>query len=336
MISATRLLRRAVRGQCQTPRAPWRSLLSTQTDKQPEPAQPEPAKPDFTQLGSRIKQAAAAEPVPPAPSTPSPSPSAFQQPPMARRRPGSSLLDDLDQRLLKQKQEAQAAEQARQQASQDRKLKPIFKRKAEELFDENENLREREMLMKEAFAKGYWSDFKEVAKKGAKLWEAPDVMRAGQYSPVVPNVSGTLMDGRKSDVLEYVKQNKATLVVYYFNAFGEKQVESFIKPFLDEFKDHPHVDLLILNVEEKTQRAPILWLASPYVRFRTHVDRRPRTMIVYKDISEERKKTGMSNNVLGWVNLVDSTGRIRWQAHGNATAKELASVSSLARKLALI
>jgi hypothetical protein len=44
------------------------------------------------------------------------------------------------------------------------------------------------------------------------------------------------------------------------------------------------------------------------------------------DISALRKPAGMTNKMMGWVNLVDSAGRIRWQAHGPAKEQEIESL----------
>ena len=37
----------------------------------------------------------------------------------------------------------------------------------------------------------------------------------------------------------------------------------------------------------------------------------------------DRKSVGITNRHLGWVQLVDGFGRIRWQAHGPAKPEEI-------------
>lgn len=56
-------------------------------------------------------------------------------------------------------------------------------------------------------------------------------------------------------------------------------------------------------------------------------------MIVHEDLLEKRNSIGMENNVLGWVHLVDQLGYVRWSAHGIATEKELATLSTLTKRL---
>ncbi len=41
----------------------------------------------------------------------------------------------------------------------------------------------------------------------------------------------------------------------------------------------------------------------------------------------------MTNSLLGWVHLVDSNGKIRWQAHGPATETELQTMLYLTNLL---
>lgn len=56
-------------------------------------------------------------------------------------------------------------------------------------------------------------------------------------------------------------------------------------------------------------------------------------MILYDTIRIKRKAMGMHNKVLGWINLVDEFGYIRWQAHGNATEEELQTLMALTDRL---
>ena len=36
-------------------------------------------------------------------------------------------------------------------------------------------------------------------------------------------------------------------------------------------------------------------------------------MLLQESITEKRRSIGMNNNVLGWVNLIDEHGFVRWQ-----------------------
>ncbi|KAK6091908.1 Mitochondrial ATPase complex subunit atp10 [Batrachochytrium dendrobatidis] len=309
----------------------YRSMTSTLQPKQTPTS-------DFDSLQNRVVHKANIEIS--AASTPTPtidinsidaSTPTLRQPPVFKGT--VNLLDRLDSQRSKRREAIEHAKQAQKLLDAQRKSKPLSQRTPMDFINQDENTRDREKLVKEAFSGGYWKDLREVSRKGAKLWEAPEKIRSGQYSHLVPNVSGTLMNGEKTDIMSYVSRHKVTLVVFFFNAFGEQQTRSFVNPFMQEFKTHSDIDLLIVNVEEKLFRAPVLWLSRPYVKWNVPKELRQRYMIHYGDMKDKRTECGMVNTVLGWVNLVDSSGKIRWQAHGEATPKELAAVSNLAKTM---
>lgn len=56
-------------------------------------------------------------------------------------------------------------------------------------------------------------------------------------------------------------------------------------------------------------------------------------MLSYENIEDLRRPVGIVNKLLGWVVLVDGAGRIRWVAHGHATAKELENMMKFSETL---
>ena len=56
-------------------------------------------------------------------------------------------------------------------------------------------------------------------------------------------------------------------------------------------------------------------------------------LVHYGSVFDERQKVGMTNNIIGWVNLVDSQGRIRWQANGLAKEEEVKSLLKCSHQL---
>ncbi|KND03244.1 uncharacterized protein SPPG_02297 [Spizellomyces punctatus DAOM BR117] len=252
--------------------------------------------------------------------------------PKVQKQPG--LLSRVDERLQQQRRELEAAQLAKREAGQSSRVSPSLQKRMDEYLDLDANLREREELLKKAFREGYWDDYKEAARKGAKLWEAPRRMRNANASPLVPNPQSRTLAGQTTDVMSLVRNKKASLVTFMFSAFGEPHVNSFADRFLKEFKDVPEVQLVQLNIEENWVKAPVLKMLTPVVRWRVPKDRRDKYLLHYSSIADARRSAGMTNNVLGWVNLVDSQGRIRWQAHGLAKDHELATMIKLTRKLA--
>ena len=143
---------------------------------------------------------------------------------------------------------------------------------------------------------------------------------------------GKLMNKAEFDLKQFVGQYKVTLVGFFMNQYGEYQVRDFMNHFSKYDKD-PTVGRLTLNVQENTVKSPIMRLLVPYIRSQLPVQERDRYAILFQNIAQERRRMGMENGALGWVNLVDDKARIRWQAHGQPLEHELASLDACVLKL---
>lgn len=222
-------------------------------------------------------------------------------------------------------------------------IKPTNNKKKRELidviFDEEENERKRQALVHEATHESYFRDLREVSTKGAKLWIAPNKLRAGIHSQPIPDLHSKLLSDRlritskNTSILEYTCRSKATLVCFFFNAFGEMHIKTFLEPFIKRYSGNTNVEVLMVCVEEKWVRMPFLWLFTPYAKYKVPQELHDKYMMYYGDIREKRTVCGMNNNIIGWVNLVDSKGRIRWQAHGPAQVSELEAMFNLTEVL---
>jgi hypothetical protein len=141
------------------------------------------------------------------------------------------------------------------------------------------------------------------------------------------------MDKSTVPLLERVYKNNATLVCFLFNQFGEKHIASFIDPFIKEFGETEGIDAYEINVVEQRIKSPLVKLFQPYLKWKLGPERKSRYMVLYEDLYEKRVAMGMKNASLGWVNLVDSNGFVRWQAHGIATEGEIAALLNLTKRL---
>ncbi|KAI8911241.1 ATP10 protein-domain-containing protein [Powellomyces hirtus] len=249
-----------------------------------------------------------------------------------KKKPG--FLSGLDDKLQEQRKQLEEAQRIKRELGQSSRVTPKLQKRMDKYLDLDENLKEREDLLKQAFRDGYWDDYKEAARKGAKLWEAPKRIRKAQGSPMIPNPTTKSLTGQTTDVLSLVRGKKATLVTFMFSAFGEAHVNTYTEPFMDAFKEAGDVQLVQLNVEENWLKAPILRLLTPFVRRRVPKERQANYLLHYKSIQDARRAAGMTNTVLGWANLVDAEGRVRWQAHGPAKDHEIESMIRLTRQLA--
>ncbi|KAJ3012328.1 Mitochondrial ATPase complex subunit atp10 [Thoreauomyces humboldtii] len=234
--------------------------------------------------------------------------------PEAQKKQG--FFAGIDNRLQEQRKELEADQLAKRKAGEKSRMTPKMQKRMDEYLDLDENLRQREELLK------WFSGLTEIY--------------ANQASPMVPNPVSKTLTGETTDVMSLIKTRKASLVTFMFSAFGERHVNTFTEPFMREFADSPNVQLIQLNVEENWLKAPLLRLMTPWVRRRVPKELQAKYLMHFHSILEARRSAGMTNSVLGWVNLVDSEGRIRWQAHGPAREHELETLLKATRMMAEI
>jgi hypothetical protein len=83
------------------------------------------------------------------------------------------------------------------------------------------------MTMQKVYLDSFLTKQIEVARKGAKLWEAPTKMRPIQKSPRIPTdiFRGSYMDGKEFNLSTLISKTHASLVCFFFNQFGEVGAE---------------------------------------------------------------------------------------------------------------
>ncbi|KAI8908872.1 ATP10 protein-domain-containing protein [Powellomyces hirtus] len=200
-----------------------------------------------------------------------------------------------------------------------------MQQRMDKYLDLDTNLKEREDLLKQAFWDGYWDDYKggsqgiEAVGRPAQTASRPRMRFRNsrsrresrcspsdiQASPLIPNPESKSLTGETTNVMSLVKQKKASLVTFMFSAFGEGHVNSYTQRFLDEFKGVNDVQLVQMNVAENLLKAPVLRVLTRFVRRKVPKEPQANYLLHYKSIQESRRAAGMSNTVLGWVNLVD-------------------------------
>jgi hypothetical protein len=236
------------------------------------------------------------------------------------------IFEKLDSKFQKKREEME-------KEALGKRITPEMKKRADAFFGVEENLKKREKLIQEAFHENYFRNAREVATKGAKLWEAPTKIRPSHVSPKMPDLKGTWMDSANESLLTRIKQHNVTLVCFFFNQFGEENVQTFIEPFSKEFKDISTIGLYEINVNEQTIKSPLVKMITPYLRWKMNAEKRKRYLMVNEPMGDQRRSVGMENQILGWVHLCDHLGFVRWQAHGIATPGELETLSKLTQRL---
>lgn len=117
--------------------------------------------------------------------------------------------------------------------SKSTKLTPKQKEMAQEFFGQEQNLKQRDLLIKEAMQRGYYANAKQILKLGDKLWEAPTRLKLLQQSPRLPLFGAKFPNS--TSLMDYIATRKVTLLTFQFNQLGENHVKTFIDPFLMEF-----------------------------------------------------------------------------------------------------
>ncbi|KAI9207615.1 ATPase assembly factor ATP10, partial [Polychytrium aggregatum] len=219
------------------------------------------------------------------------------------------------------------------QASPKRAVDTKLKRRIDEYLDLETNLKEREILLKKAFREGYWDDAKEIAKKGVKLWEAPKKMTPSHLAPRFFDVTAKTLAGNTTSIYELVPKASATLVTFVNSGIASEHIDTYIAPFVKEFGGNDKVQIVQIHAEDNWAKSVAMQLFLPSLRRRLVKEQWGKYLLCYKDISDDRRKIGISNRLLGWVHLVDSQCKLRWQAHGPATADETETLIESTKKL---
>lgn len=110
-------------------------------------------------------------------------------------------------------------------------------------------------------------------------------------------------------------------------------MEKYSKPFLKAFENDPTKQMLFVHFQDSRFRGLFQLLVMPFQRSRIPKELRDNYLLCLSRTKEERFSIGMTNERMGYVNLVDSNGRIRWQAMGDPTEQELEAMIRLANEL---
>lgn len=203
---------------------------------------------------------------------------------------------------------------------------PQLKQAADEFLDLEKTRLKQQDIIKQVLGRGYFDDAFQVLKHGGKLFHAPRRLVPPLAARKMVQIDGRLLNGDRIDLSQFCL-SKTTLIGFYFNDFGRGHVSAWMDA-IDRLE--PQLDTLQVNVQESWIKKPVMFLLGFYIRFHLPIEEWSKHMILYKTLGRE---IGMDNRALGWVNLVDKKGRIRWQAHGIPTEQELETLQVLTKKL---
>lgn len=174
----------------------------------------------------------------------------------------------------------------------------------------------------------FYKDYAELKKFGGKYFTARDDAIAVRDAKLIPNITGDLLVGGRSDLHSLIKA--PSLVLFKFKQSGEDTLKDYRDRYLKEMKAESVIDVIV--TENSLQK---LW--SPIIK-RTLRNSTPKqlhahTLLHYGQIPQIRLELGMKNSLVGWAFIVDASKRIRWEAHAKPTEEELASMCKILHAL---
>ncbi|RKP02754.1 hypothetical protein CXG81DRAFT_2878, partial [Caulochytrium protostelioides] len=250
-----------------------------------------------------------------------------------------------------QRQTLEERERDKRAAGQFSRAVPKLSHTMADFMDVERSNRKREELFHEAFKESYNFEKKEVLLKGFKFAVAGPVLRPAAESPFLPNLLLTSLasgeDRPTVKLLERVMQKRVSLVTFVYNQFGVPHVNSFLEPFRAAFPSlaspssptptpstaAPSLQVIQCNIEENWAKSMIFKWLLRWLRWKIPRAEHDNYLLGYENIKDARRRAGMSNATLGWVNLVDGRGRVRWQAHGDATPEEIDALITVTKEL---
>lgn len=191
-------------------------------------------------------------------------------------------------------------------------------------------------------SRGYFADFGEMKKHGGKIAMANKIIIPAMAAVKFPALEVNFSDGSSLKLPSTSSGNdssadkldvpKASLLCLSFRASSQAMINSWSKPFLDEFRSSNETQLFEVSLIES-------WLlrCNPIKRLLLRIMKKPspdekknvlQRQIVssFGDHYDFRKELKILNLLTGYVFLLDKFGRIRWQGFGLATPEEVSSL----------
>lgn len=172
-----------------------------------------------------------------------------------------------------------------------------------------------------------------MRKHGGKMYFANTQLIKPEKAGYMPNFIAQDLRRKKMNTTEKLV-GKITLMTFVYAKFGEPHVESFIKPFLEKYGQEKEIQLMEVNVQENLLKQFLLKAFVPMIRKNLAAERKENYCLIMKDISKTRKSLDMTNQYIGYVFLVDQDCKVRWAAHGEATAEEIGNMLAMTDYLA--
>lgn len=210
-----------------------------------------------------------------------------------------------------------------------------FKEKREELMDPKKNRVRREELKKE-LAKSSFEHVYGFRHTGGKIFTAPPFPFDEQSALYMINIKGKLLGSNEigeTTLYHQLSSTSPTLVRLFSSALGQQQIKEFTQGS----------DLRSLGVKVVDVNIPVNWINRLLVKwFGKKIYRQEvgdsadihKYLVASEKISPSLRKSIMATNELaGYLYVVDKNGKIRWATSGPVIENEMTEMLNIIKSL---
>ncbi|OQR95146.1 hypothetical protein ACHHYP_00370 [Achlya hypogyna] len=232
--------------------------------------------------------------------------------------------------------EATPAKPRRAMAS-DREL--VYQADKSVLENWKEAMHTMEDMMKEIDAKrpkeyipDKFKEMKEFNDTNGKVIVAPMELVPVAKAPLMPSLAVQNLNGTDLD-MKNLTGGKLTLLLTCFKNSGFDQIVPWRNHFDAAFGSLKTVQVLQLNIIEEWYWKAFSGMIRNGLKAKVAPEQLDRTLSHFGRCNPFRTALDLNNTFVGYVQLVDAKGRVRWSAAGDMTPEEGATLVRLSNKL---
>ncbi|KAF0728481.1 hypothetical protein AaE_009440 [Aphanomyces astaci] len=152
-------------------------------------------------------------------------------------------------------------------------------------------------------------------------------------APEVPSLKVQNLNGSDYDV-KNLTGGKLTLLLTCFKNSGFDNLAGWRQAFENALgEDNSMVQIVQLNIIEEWYVRLFPGMIRKGLRTKVPESQYGLTLVYYGECNEFRAAMDMTNTFVGYVQLVDAKGRVRWTAAGNITPEESTVMTLLTSKI---
>lgn len=211
--------------------------------------------------------------------------------------------------------------------------KTLQERKAEFMDVKRNRLRREEL--KEEFKKSSFEDIYKFRHTGGKIFTAPPKPFSKEESLYMINVHGNRLDDSmrsESSLAHLLSSTKPNLVRLFSSALGRSQIEAFTP-----HNETAALGLNLVDVNIPTSwinRLLVKWFSSRIRKSEIHDPKNHKYLLANGSLSKSEKSAIYATNQLaGYLYVVDRDGKIRWATSGPPIGDEKQRLMAILEEL---